>query len=137
MKFLGHVLIGILALFLYPWIGYYSIIIAVSSIAVDIDHFQILVKEKAFSFNKIRKLLKEGYKEYSKSPKQAFKGEIFVLHSLEFVIILTIIAYFFYYDLFFVVLGVLLHISTDVIHHLIKGFPVVRWLFFTSNFIRQ
>jgi len=137
MKFSGHVLIGILALFLYPLIGYYSIIISISSIAVDIDHFQILVKEKAFSLDKIRKLLKEGYKEYGKNPKQAFKGEIFVLHSIEFVAILTIIAYFFYYDLFFVVLGILLHISTDVIHHLINGFPVTRWLFFTSNFIRQ
>jgi len=133
MNCLGHILIGLLLLSSYFWIGNAAILIAVAYVAVDIDHIQILIKEKAFSFNKIKEVIKNIDEKYDGNPKNAFDGQIFILHSVEFVIMLLILAYFFYPRLYFVALGASLHIITDIIHHLIRGFPIIKWLFLTSN----
>jgi hypothetical protein len=133
MNFLWHLLIGILLLSSYFWIGNAAIIIAIAYVAVDIDHIQILIKEKAFSVDAVWDLLVHGYEKYEQNPKNAFDGQIFILHSIEFLIILLIAAYFWYPKLYYVAAGVGLHILTDVIHHLIMGFPVIKWLFLSSN----
>lgn len=133
MQFIYHLLIGILLLSSYFWIGNAAFLVAASYVLVDLDHIQILIKEKAFSFEKVWDLIINGYEKYDQNPKQAFDGQFFILHSIEFLIILLIIAYFWYPKLYFVALGVGLHILTDIIHHLIRGFPIIKWLFLSSN----
>ena len=133
MKFLGHLIIGLLLLCTYFWIGSEAFIIAIAYMAVDLDHIQILLKERAFSFKKMKYLLVHGYEKYGLNPKQAFEGQFFIFHSIEFLIILLIGAYFWQPNLYFIALGVGLHILTDVIHHSIKGFPIFKWLFLSSS----
>jgi len=133
MQFLGHLIIGFLLLGSYFWIGNAAFIVAIAYVAVDFDHIQILIEEKAFSFEKAWGLFINGYEKYEQNPKKAFDGQFFVFHSIEFLIILLLCAYFWYPKIYFVALGVGLHILTDVIHHLIKGFPIIHWLVLSSN----
>jgi hypothetical protein len=132
MKFLGHLLIGILILLLYPLIGSMAIIISLSSILIDLDHIQIMIKEKAYSIKKIKQLIKKTRDEYEKDHKNAFNGQIFILHSIEFAALLLIISYF-YHIFLFIAIGCLIHIMIDAIHHSINRMPVYKWLFLTSN----
>ena len=133
MQFLGHLIIGFLLLGSYFLIGNAAFLVAIAYVAVDIDHIQILIHEKAFTFEKVWDLIFHGYEKYDQNPKQAFEGQFFIFHSIEFLVILLIIAYFWYPKLYFVAAGVGLHILTDVIHHAIKGFPIIKWLFLSSN----
>ena len=136
MQFLYHLLIGFLLLCAYFWIGNAAFIIAAAYVAVDLDHIQILIKERAFSFKKMRDLLVHGYEKYGKNPKQAFDGQFFIFHSIEFLVILLAIAYLFYPTFYYMAAGIGLHILTDVMHHSIKGLPVLNWLFLSSNLFR-
>jgi hypothetical protein len=133
MRFIYHLLIGILLLLSYFWIGSAAFLIAIAYVAVDLDHIQILILEKAFSFKKVKNLFVKGYDKYNKNPKNAFKNQFFIFHSIEFLIVLLVIAYFWQPKLYFLALGVGLHILSDVIHHAIKGFPIIKWLFLSSD----
>lgn len=133
MKSLGHAILGIIiAIIFFPYLGYGAIIIAVSSVLIDLDHINILFREKAFTIKKIIKVGNKYESKWAKEKHKAFDGEIFILHSLEINIAILLLS-FIYKPLIFVSVGFIIHIFTDMIHHSYHEQPIKQWLFLLSN----
>jgi hypothetical protein len=128
MDTFSHILWGILLLALYPFIGNPVLIVFLSSILIDLDHLQILIKEDAYTWSKIKKTVRKAQKAYKRDPENAFDGQFFVFHSIECSLLLIYLA-FFYPPLVYVVLGFAFHIITDMIHHRLSGLPSTQWFF--------
>jgi hypothetical protein len=135
MLTLGHLFVGLLLLWLYPFIGNAVFVVILASLLIDIDHIQILIKEKAYTPSKIRRVVRKVLDKYYKNPKKAFKGYYFVFHSLEFLFLLSVVSIF-YKPLMFVAGGMIFHVITDAIHHEYYHLPVANWLIFTPSLIK-
>jgi hypothetical protein len=125
-----HILLALPLLLLYPFIGIYAIILALSSIVIDADHVQILIKRKTTSWQQIKSIISEKMEAYKNKPKDAFREQLFLFHSIEFNIVLIALSFLFY-PLLFVSLGFIYHDLFDVAHHSIRRMPLLRWIFFT------
>jgi pilus assembly protein TadC len=130
MKLPGHILVSPSLLLLHPIIGNYGHLILASfaSVFIDIDHIQLLIGEKVFSFSKIKELYRNIYKNYSDNPSSAYKKVFYLFHTVEFNILLLVLSLW-WPPLMFVVLGFAFHIVCDIIHHKLNGMPILRWLF--------
>jgi len=106
-----------------------SLLIAMcSSIAIDVDHAQLLVKESAFSWSKIKEINRDIYINYANDPVGAYKDVFYLFHTVEFNAVLLLVSWW-YHPLLFVVLGFVFHILCDILHHRKNGLPILRWLF--------
>ncbi len=129
MQFHWHILLALPLLLLYPFIGNYAIIIAFSSILIDADHVQILIKRRTTSWKQIKSVIAEKMDAYKNKPKDALREQLFLFHSLEFIILLFVLSIFFY-PMLFVSLGFIYHDVFDVAHHGIRKMPLLRWISF-------
>lgn len=134
MEFRWHLLVGIWILILYPIYGLRVVLTFLSSLAIDLDHIYLVIKEKAFSLKKLRKLEAEVYTRHKKR-KDAFNNVFFIFHTAEFNILL-LVASFFYPFLFYISAGFIFHIVCDIVHNLYFNVPIKRWIFLT-DFIRR
>ena len=125
----AHALFGLLLLGLWPVLGKYIWISVLAAILCDLDSLYLIYKRKAFSLKKIRYLLKNVHESYQKNPKTAHIDVFYLFHTLEFNIILLILAHW-WPVLGFISLGFLFHTLLDIVHHRDLRMPVLRWLFF-------
>jgi len=107
-----HILFGAifsLILFLFFRVSlFYSIIVFLASVFIDIDHYFFYVKRKK-DWN-----LKRAFKWYVALEKN-HKPIMNIFHNIEFLILILIIS-FFYNIFFFILIGSLLHLIIDVIY---------------------
>lgn len=134
MNLKGHLLLALVFLPFFPILENGVFIAMVSSLLIDIDHVYILIVERNFSWKRIRYLLLHIDEIYRENREGAFKNVVYVFHTVEFMVILLLLAPE-YSVLWYVLLGFMFHIVTDVIHHAKTGMPVLRWLFFLE-FVR-
>ncbi len=137
MKLIGHILMSFVLLLLYPFLGTKVFIAMIASVVVDIDHVSLLIRNKAFTYNKIRQVIRKELEEYNtKKTPSMFKGINFPLHSIEFNVILLLAAFIFPI-LIPVSIGFIFHVITDIIHHRHVGYPVASWLFLTKSIMSK
>jgi len=122
-------LVSPILLLLYPSIDINMLGIAmVSSVLIDVDHLELLIHERAFSYTKIKKVYDDIYKNYEADPTGAYRGVVYLFHTVEFNILLILFSLL-YPFLIFVALGFVFHIICDVIDCKINKRPILRWLF--------
>ena len=106
-----HIIIGIIvSLLLYPVYGLNVLIIFISNLLIDADHYLwylIKIKDinlfRAFRFYKNRKI----------RPK--YGKVLHIFHTLEFLILTLLLS--FYFKIFFLILiGIVIHLISDVIY---------------------
>jgi hypothetical protein len=131
MKLGGHLLASPLLLALYPiWHSEAGVAVAIiSSLAIDLDHLQLIIQERAFSHAKIIKLSRELYGKYRRRPNHAYKNILYPCHTVEFNILLLGVSYWFH-PLIFVEIGFIYHIIGDLIHHQKNEMPIPRLFVF-------
>jgi len=114
MYWTQHIIMGlVVSLLLYPIYGIKVLIIFISNLLIDSDHYlwyifrmKSLNLFKAFKFFKNKKL------------RLKYKKILHIFHTIEFLIVIIILS--FYYEFFFLVLiGVVIHLILDVIDLLI------------------
>ena len=132
MKFIGHLAISPITILLYPIFGVNTLIIFLASMAIDLDHIYLVIKERAFSYKKIKFLSDNLHLMYKKNPKNAFKDIFYLFHTVELNILILILGYLFP-ALIYISLGFIFHIICDIIHHKINNLPILRWLFFIES----
>ncbi len=111
-----------------------GVIIAVfASLLIDLDHIHLVIREKAFSFQKIIKISENIYDP--ESLKRCFMDVTYALHSLEVNLLLLALSFYFPI-LLYVVAGFSLHIACDMIHHHKLGLPIISWFILTTYFVR-
>lgn len=130
-----HVILGllfsILVYLLFPVMGFLGFsLIFLSSIFIDVDHYLIYaVKKKDFSLERAYSWF-EGMenkivKYESKNPSKKVKAPFCVLHTFEFLTFMVLLSYFFY-PLFFILIGFLFHSFLDFISLNKKGLLRIR-----------
>ncbi|OGD66988.1 hypothetical protein A2442_02535 [Candidatus Campbellbacteria bacterium RIFOXYC2_FULL_35_25] len=139
MKTQNHILVAPLLIsmpYLFSFSSGATIIAIASNILIDIDHLQLIFKEKAFSFSKIKNLYESIYDKHNhEKSNKAFDSDVFYLfHTIEFNVLLLALSLRFPF-LMFVAIGFLFHILFDIIHHLMHHLPI-RWLFLI-NWLRN
>lgn len=107
---------------------------SIASFAIDIDHLWLIIKEKAFTKEKIKVLFKNIHKK--EFIKRYYVDTPYPLHSLEINLCL-IIASCFFPPLLYVAIGFLFHSACDAIHHSKHKLPVWSWFFFTKYLTRN
>jgi len=98
-----------------------------ASILIDVDHIQLLMKERDFSFSKIKELNRDIYTTYANNPNGAYKDVFYLFHTVEFNIGLLLLSWW-YPLLSLIVLGFTFHILCDIVHHRSNNLPILRWL---------
>lgn len=124
-----HIIYGfifsLLFLFIFPEIGIFAFsLIFLSSVFIDLDH-AMRYSFKTGNFNPIKfwkwsnkhKLSNKEIKDMRR-----YKYPQFIFHGVEFVFILIILSFYFYF-VRFVLIGVLFHMILDYIWIFNKGFP--------------
>ncbi len=134
MQLKEHIKASTLLLVLYPLYGNKIFISMLSSVAIDTDHIYLAIREKAYTYPKMKALAERIYKVYQADPEGAYKNIFYLFHTVEFVILLMILSLYFPW-LKFVALGFAFHIICDAIYCKIKKCPIMRWIFMTE-FIR-
>ncbi|MDD5547403.1 MAG: hypothetical protein PHN74_00670 [Candidatus Pacebacteria bacterium] len=129
MRFSEHIASSLILLPLLPVLGENIVIPMIASVVIDSDHIHQLITEKAFTWQKIKFLIKNTNKIYRENPDNAFKNTVYIFHTVEFNIILALLT-FWYPPLLLILIGFCFHILCDIIHHHLSGMPVKRWLFF-------
>ncbi len=119
-----HILVGVIfcgiLFFLFPKINLIGLfLIFLSSIFIDVDHYTYYVyKKKDFSlkravnffYSKMQKFL-----NLNKELQKNFYGGVFILHSIEFLILIFLLGLFFTNYFYFILLGLTLHLLFDII----------------------
>lgn len=124
----GHLLLSLLLLVLYPYFGPLIIVSIVAAILIDIDHVPLIIHQKAYTYQKIKWIIKNIQDIYKKNGHERFKGNLYLFHTVEFNIILLIAAIY-QPILWYVLGGFVFHIITDIIAH----WPSFRWLFILTS----
>ncbi len=121
-----HAISGLLlSALLYPYFGFYVIIIFFSSFLIDVDHF-LWCGFRHKNWN-----LKNVYKFYIGNTK--LKDILNIFHTLEFLILLMVLALYFRFFLF-VLIGVGLHYVLDAIDLVVnkkygrRAVSLIGWL---------
>lgn len=110
IKIQEHFIIGFIVSFtLYFFFGYNVIILFLSNILLDIDHYlNYIIKFRSFNL----------IKSYNNS-KNENKTTLCIFHTIEFIAIIYFLSIYFNF-VYYILLGSLLHIMTDSLDHLIK-----------------
>ena len=125
----GHTFISLLLFGLYPIFGKFILISVIAAILCDVDTVYLVYQKKAYTLKKLNFLLQHNHRIYRQNPKTAYVNVFYLFHTLEFNIILLVLAYW-WPVLGFISLGFLFHTIIDIIHHRDLKMPVLRWLFF-------
>lgn len=128
-----HFLIGILfcglLLLFFPNINTGGILlILVSTVLVDIDHYIYFVyKKKSLSLKRAYFWFKQikliWLRKSNKKEMYSYKWPVLFLHNIEF-LLLTLILFFFYPSFGFLFIGLLLHFFLDFLDNLYYRFPL-------------
>jgi hypothetical protein len=96
----------------------------VASVLIDLVHVWLFIQKKAFTPRKIWKVIWEetDFKKLSGN-RDAWKGTLFLFHTLEFNVILLILSHF-YPVLFYVSIGLFYNIILDLVHHYYWDLPL-------------
>ena len=117
-----HIIIGAIAsitiFFLFNLTLMQTLVIFLSSILIDIDHYLLfIIKEKNLSLKKAYNWFYERRKKWltiSKQEKEKYKRPFFILHGIEFWLLLSILAN--YINLiWFILIGISIHMILDFI----------------------
>ena len=135
MEFWQHLLAClILITLLYPFFGVLSLLVLVSGFLIDIDH----VITYFFKFKKIGsfKQINDYFRNITKTKnRQDYENAFRIFHSMEAVIIMIILS--FAGEIFFVLmLGLIMHITMDVIHEK-KAFGKLQDFSIISRLLKQ
>ncbi len=122
---LGFILSSIIfAIFLNIGLTGFLIIWA-SSFLIDFDHYLYYVfKKKDFSLKRARIWffkLGEKINSLKKEERKKYKEGILIFHGIEFIILLIFLGFFSSF-FFYILLGVLIHLSLDLIHSISQGY---------------
>ena len=123
-----HFILSLLLLLLYPFIGPMVLVSILWAVLIDLDHLHLVIREKAYTWKRIKKLIKEIQSIYEVQGHERFQGTVYLFHTLEFNLILLAFAQF-YPFLFYVLIGGIFHILTDIISH----WPSRRWLLIATS----
>ncbi len=126
MLWTPHFIIGIItSCLLFPFYGWNVLIILISNILIDADHYLWYVFGMK-SFN-----LPEAFKFYkNRKLRLRYKNILHIFHTSEILIFLIILSFFNEFFLL-VLIGVVIHLILDVIDLISKGYLELRaWSFF-------
>ena len=107
---LGLIFAGIL-FFLFKITFFDSFLILFSSVFIDVDHYVLYgIRKKDWNLNHSYK----WHKDLDSLPKESLKPYMHLLHSVEFLVFIGILS--FYFNLFlFIFLGLIFHSTLDLI----------------------
>jgi membrane-bound metal-dependent hydrolase YbcI (DUF457 family) len=116
-----HALFGavfvLLLVFIFKINMFQAALVFLSSIFIDIDHyFYYLVKKKGLNLKTAYKFFIESEKRWLSLPlekREEYKRIIVIFHGIEFLLLITILSFLFPI-IFWVFLGVLVHILVDL-----------------------
>ena len=140
-----HIIYGAifsLILFLiFPSITIFSaILIFLSAVLIDADHFILYVYEKKdFSLKKADKWFRShgnALSNLSKKEQSKYKSRIFLFHGIEFWIVLTILS-FINKIFLWILIGILFHMSLDWTYAYRKKEPMNQKISQIYNYIRN
>jgi len=126
-----HILLGIifsiLLYILFKITLFQTLLVFLSSVLIDIDHYLFFVKrKKEFS-------LKKAFNWHKKLVGKQHKPIMHVFHTIEFVTLILILSFF--WDIFvFVLIGILFHSIIDIIDMFynkwygLREFSLIRYL---------
>ena len=119
-----HALIGIIVAIMLSIMGLplpYIVLIVMVSIFIDIDHFfYYIIKFKKYNPFKMNKY----FRRYERLRNSTTMLPIFIFHNFETIIILLILSFIFPI-MFYVLIGVLLHMIMDWIVMPTKKYPMI------------
>jgi hypothetical protein len=124
-----HIIFGaIITLIIYliiPITLLQATIIFFSSVLIDFDHYLLyILKKKNLSLKKAIKLFVNDREKFLKlKEKSKFKYHIIIFHGVEFWIILLILAQF-YSVIYYVLIGILIHMVFDLIEVIYLKMPI-------------
>ena len=102
----------------------------ISSILIDLDHLELIIRERAFTIERMRFLIEHIYdREINGKPNRAYVDILYPFHVIEFNALILFLSIQFHW-LLYVFIGFAFHILCDVIHDWRLGLPIARWLFF-------
>ncbi len=112
-----HILIAFfIFLVLFPFFSWYSLVISLSSVLIDTDHYIIsCIKRKSLSLSKAYTYLKNlDKKQSNKNFKAKYCFFLMIFHTYEFLFLLFLLSYS--HNLFlFILSGFLIHLAADLI----------------------
>lgn len=111
-------ILSILIFFIFNISYFQTIIIFLSSILIDFDHYLwFVINKKSYNLKKAFNWFsnkREFFYKYSSKKFQKYKKSVLIFHGIEFLIPLFLLAYF--YDIFlFVLIGVIFHLILDYV----------------------
>ncbi len=123
---LKHIIASaILSILLFPLIGYNTIIVFLSGVLIDVDHYLFYVKRKKNISLK---------KAYYYCRDTLFHDVLHIFHVIEFWLLILILS-FFYKIFLFISIGIIFHLYLDVIHLYYhpekinaRTFSIITWI---------
>lgn len=101
----------ILSLILFPFYSYYSLLILIFGLFIDIDHYIYdIIKTKKLS-------LINSYKMHMDKNRTA-KDQLHIFHTIEFMLLLLLISFYNNTYLSLIIIGFVLHIILDVTYEI-------------------
>ncbi len=130
MKLTDHLLASPALIALYPITTAPNIIIAMSaSVLIDLDHVHLIMRERAYTREGIKRLNENIYKPtIDGKPNRMYVDIVYLFHTIEFNLLLLLLSRY-YPFLKYVVIGFIFHILCDIYHHRAHHLPIIRWLF--------
>ena len=106
---------------------FYGVILLFSAILIDVDHYLLYVYQK----NNLS--LKKAYwyfynrgikfRKISRDKRKKYKEDILLFHNIEFLIIIFFLSWF-YFPIFYILYGMILHMFIDIIDLIKKHIPL-------------
>ncbi|HLC64689.1 MAG TPA: hypothetical protein VJI46_01035 [Candidatus Nanoarchaeia archaeon] len=132
MSPLRHLIVsGILIVALFPFVGLKGLIILISGVLIDIDHyFWYIAKKRDYSLARCYRFYNDVME---KKRRDGVLNALFVFHTLEFLVLVAIASFYSEYAVLFLI-GYLFHVVPDVMHEIrmwnekVVCFSVIQWL---------
>jgi len=126
------ILFSIILYFIFPAIGFFGILVVfLSSVLIDIDHYAIYVyRNKDWSLKKAFDWF-IGFKELRKKSKKKWVSPISILHTIEVLFLISILAIYNQF-VFLILIGFLFHSICDILEMGYKNELYGREFFFMN-----
>lgn len=118
-----HFIISLIcSIILFPFIGYYAIIVFLAGFLIDVDHyFYYIIKNKDFSLKNSYLKHKEKIKKYREmlrnNQKPDYQYQLHIFHTIEFFMVLLALS-FVSKIFFYILIGTIIHQVTDILFFL-------------------
>ncbi len=133
MFLITHFILAVIfSFFLFPLFGWDVWLIVLGGTFIDLDHFIT----NSFRFKKPKDILtyfSKQFRFFMRKPEGDNKVRLYPFHSIEFLVVLTILALFFR-PAFLILIGVVFHLISDLISdtfilkRFIRYFSIIGWL---------